>query len=77
MSPKNTDARRFDGLFWEKRQGSKGEFEQTSEKANSNSTLWQELRAWLEKNKGKARLGGHFFWQFSNDPSVVGRKKVK
>ena len=79
LAPKEEkkDAHKYDSLFWETKQGNKGEYEQTSEKANGNSELWQDLKSWLEKNQGKARLGEFFFWQFSNEPTTVGRKKTK
>ncbi|MCW3985317.1 MAG: hypothetical protein NWE91_02770 [Candidatus Bathyarchaeota archaeon] len=74
---KDKDTHTYDALFWEPKEGQRGKFEQTSKSANNNSTLWQDLKAWLEKNNGKAQLGEHFIWQFSTDQNVVGRKKTK
>ena len=33
---KNKDPHKYDGLFWERKQGGKGEFEQTSSKAKDS-----------------------------------------
>lgn len=35
-------------VFWEKKTGTKGEFEQTSEKANNNNDSWKALKAKLK-----------------------------
>ncbi len=71
------DAHIYDPLPWEKKEGARGTYDQTSRQASKNSPLWQELLAWLQKNKGKARLGDYFYWIFENDPSIVGRKELK
>jgi hypothetical protein len=71
------DLHKYDSLPWEKKEGTRGIYNQTSQKASQNSPLWQELAAWLQKNKGKARLGDYFYWTFENDPSIVGRKQLK
>jgi len=73
-SPK--DATRFADLSWEHKEGKRGPYLQTSAKANNNSDLWKELKAWLSKNQGKAKLGHDFFWQFENDPNIIGKKTL-
>ncbi len=42
----------FDKLFWEKRHGEKGDYEQTSERANQNCNLWKQLKAKVKEHKG-------------------------
>jgi hypothetical protein len=71
------DPHKYDPLPWEKKKGARGIYDQTSQKLSQNSSLWQELAAWLQKNKGKARLGDYFYWTFENDPTIVGRKELK
>jgi len=70
---KNLD---FDKLFWEKKAGTKGEFEQTSEKANANSALWQQLKAKLKEHKGFWQHGKFKFWFDMQNENVIDRRKI-
>ena len=70
------DPAKYDNIFWETTTGSKGEYEKTSEKATQNHPIYQELLQRLKKNKGKARIGDYFYWQFDKDPTTIGRKKL-
>ncbi len=65
------DLYRYDALPWEKKEGTRGTYAQTSCRACQNRPFWQELLAWLEWNKGKARLGDYFYRIF-DDLSCVG-----
>ena len=42
----------FDALFWETKQGSKGEYQQTSKNATNNHPVFQALQAVLKEKKG-------------------------
>jgi hypothetical protein len=63
-------------LFWEKKQGEKGEYEQTSEKANQNSDLWKTLKVKVKEHKGFWQNGGYKFWFHQQDENVIDRRKV-
>lgn len=65
----------FDKLFWEDRQGSKGPFQRTSKKANSNSEIFQALQAVLKEHKGFCHIGAYKYWFDNNDPDVIDRRK--
>jgi hypothetical protein len=66
----------FDGLFWETKKGTKGEYEQTSERANQNSDLWKALKAKVKEHKGFWQSSGFKFWFHQQDETVVDRRKV-
>lgn len=63
-------------LFWEKKQGEKGEYEQTSEKANQNSDLWRQLKDKVKEHKGFWQNGGYKFWFHQQDENVIDRRKA-
>lgn len=66
----------FSKLFWEQKQGEKGPFEQTSEKANGNSDLWKVLKAKLKANNGFWQNQGYRLWFDMKNESVIDRRKV-
>jgi len=70
------DALDMNGLFWEQKQGVKGPFEQTSEKANQNSLLWQKLRAKLKMHNGFWQNSGYRLWFDMKNDSVIDRRRV-
>lgn len=66
----------FSKLSWEKRTGSKGEFEQTSEKTNNNSELWQKLKAKTKEHSGFWQNQGFKYWFSLNQETVIDRRKI-
>jgi hypothetical protein len=66
----------FSKLFWEKKIGTKGEFEQTSEKTNNNSDLWKTLKANLKEHKGFWQHAGYKYWFDMQQETVIDRRKV-
>jgi hypothetical protein len=66
----------FSKLFWEEKQGEKGPFSQTSEKANQNSILWQQLKAKLKEHQGFWQNSGFKFWFDLKNETVIDRRKV-
>jgi hypothetical protein len=56
--------------------GVKGPFEQTSEKANGNSALWQQLRAKLKEHDGFWQNNGFRYWFDMKNEQVVDRRRV-
>lgn len=70
------EASDFSKLFWEKKTGTKGEFEQTSEKANQNCVLWQQLKAKLKEKKGFWQHSGFKYWFDLQREDVIDRRKV-
>jgi hypothetical protein len=66
----------YSKLFWEKKQGEKGEYEQTSEKANQNCDLWKQFKVKVKEHKGFWQNGGYKFWFHQQDESVIDRRKA-
>ena len=66
----------FNKLSWEEKQGKKEPFQQTNEKANNNSPLWQTLKAKLKDNKGFWQHAGYKFWFDMQQETVIDRRKI-
>ena len=66
----------FEKLFWEKKTGTKGEFEQTSEKANNNSDLWKTLKAKLKQHNDFWQNQGFRYWFDMKNENVIDRRKI-
>ena len=62
-------------LFWEKKRGSKGEFEQTSEKTNQNSDAWKALVAKLKEHHGFWQDSSFKYWFHVKNEAVVDRRE--
>ena len=65
----------FDGLFWETKTGTKGEYQQTNKKANNNHPVFQALQAILKEKDGFCILGGYKFWTHQGDVNLIDRRK--
>lgn len=66
----------FNKLFWEQKQGDKGPFQQTSENANQNSILWQQLKAKVKQHNGFWQNQGFRFWFDMKNENVIDRRKI-
>ena len=66
----------FKKLFWEQKQGEKGPFEQTSEKATQNNDLWKALKAKVKGNQGFWQHEGFRYWFDMKNDSVIDRRKI-
>jgi hypothetical protein len=66
----------FSKLPWEQKQGEKGPFEQTSEKAAGNNDVWKQLKAKLKQNQGFWQHAGYKFWFDMKNENVIDRRKV-
>ncbi|MEM2108762.1 MAG: hypothetical protein QXL10_05720 [Candidatus Bathyarchaeia archaeon] len=66
----------FENLSWEKKQGEKGEYEQTSEKANQNNSLWQQLKAALKEHDGFWQNNGYKYWFHRSNAAIIDRHKT-
>jgi len=66
----------FDKLFWEKKQGTKGEYEQTSKSANNNSDVFQALQQKLKEHGGFWQYRGYKYWNHQNDHDVIDRREI-
>lgn len=69
------DPKDFDTLFWEIKQGSKGEYQQTSKKATNNNPVFQALQTILKEKKGFCILGRYKYWTHQGDVDVIDRRK--
>lgn len=65
----------FNKLFWDRKSGAKGEYEQTSKKATSNSPVFQALQAILKEKRGFCQLGAYKYWFHQNDADVIDRRR--
>ena len=66
----------FSKLLWEEKQGEKGLFQQTSEKANQDSILWQQLKAKVKQHNGFWQDQGFRFWFDLKNENVIDRRAV-
>lgn len=73
---KNNEFPDFSKLFWEKRNGAKGEYEQTSRAANNNSDLFQKLQQKVKEHKGFWKHQPFTFWFHQTDENIIDRRKV-
>lgn len=62
----------IESIKWVRAEGSKGPYERSEDVENPN---FQTLLKKLEAHTGKLTHQGFFYWKFSGDSSVVGRKK--
>ncbi len=65
----------FDALFWETKQGGKGQYQQTSNKATNNHPVFQALQTILKEKKGFCILGGYKYWAHQGNIDVIDRRK--
>lgn len=66
----------FESLFWETKKGEKGDYQQTSEKANGNNDLWKQLKVKVKEHKGFWQNGDCKFWFHQQDENVIDRRKI-
>jgi hypothetical protein len=66
----------FSKLLWEEKKGEKGPFQQTSEKANNNSALWQQLKAKMKEHNGFWQNFGFKYWFDMQHEDVIDRRKI-
>lgn len=65
----------FNKLFWETKQGTKGEYQQTSKTTTANNPVFQALQALLKEKRGFCQLGAYKYWFHQNDADVIDRRK--
>ena len=65
----------FDKLFWEKKEGVKGPYEQTSKRATNNSDIFKALQAKLRERNGFWQHQGFKYWFDRQDQDVIDRRK--
>jgi hypothetical protein len=76
--PKETEKPTLDeisSLRYIDKTGDKGPYKQANKSDNPNNPAFQKLQKYLEEHKGFAILHGFKFWQFSNNPGTIGRRK--
>jgi len=66
----------FEKLIWEDKEGAKGKYQQTSKRANDNSTIFQDLQRKLTESKGFWKSAGYNYWLHQNDPEVIDRRRI-
>jgi len=66
----------FNKLPYEKKQGTKGEYEQTSKRSTNNSVLFQALQAKLREHSGFWQHQRFKFWFHQQDQDVIDRRKT-
>ena len=63
-------------LPWETKQGSKGEYEQTSKATTNNHVTFQALQKYVKDHKGFCALNGWRYWFDRNNETVIDRRKI-
>jgi hypothetical protein len=74
--PKEEATQDFSKLPWEAKQGEKGAYEQTSERACQNSDLWKNLKAELKDHRGFWQNGGYKYWIHHGEETIIDRRKA-
>ena len=66
----------FNKLFWEKKEGVKGPYEQTSKRATNNSDIFQALQAKLREHNGFWQHRAFKFWFHQQNQDIIDRRKT-
>ena len=70
-----TVAADFNKLPYEKKQGTKGEYQQTSKRSTNNSDVFQALQKKLREHNGFWRHQEFKYWFHQQDQDVIDRRK--
>lgn len=65
----------FNKLPWETKQGTKGEYGQTSKRSTNNNDIFKVLQAKLREHNGFWQYQGFKFWFHQQDQDVIDRRK--
>jgi len=65
----------FEKLSWTVKEGTKGDYEQTTKEANNNSEVFQALQQILQDHKGFWQSSSHKHWNHQGDVNSVDRRK--
>jgi len=69
------DKKDFDDLKWGTKEGTKGEYQQTTKEINQNSEVFQTLQKILQDHKGFYQNSGWKYWFHREDKNIVDRRK--
>ncbi len=69
------DEKDFDGLKWKTKEGTKGEYQQTTKEANENNEAFQALKQILQDHKGFWQNSSHKYWFHQNNQNIIDRRK--
>jgi len=69
------DEKDFDGLKWEMKSGTKGEYQQTTKEANDNNEAFQALKQILQDHKGFWQNSRYKFWFHQNNQDIIDRRR--
>jgi len=69
------NAEDFDKLKWETKEGTKGNYEQTTKETNNNNEIFQGLQKVLSDHKGFWQNSSHKFWFHQNNQDIIDRRK--
>lgn len=65
----------FNKLLWERKTGTKGDYEQTSKDTNNNSQVFQALQAAVREKGGFRIISNYKYWLHQNDVNVIDRRR--
>lgn len=65
----------FNKLSWTKKEGTKGDYEQTTKEANQNSEIFQVLQQILTEHKGFWQSSDHKYWFHQNNRDIIDKRK--
>lgn len=69
------DEKDFNGLKWETKEGTKGEYQQTTKEANQNNEIFQALQQILKDHSGFWQSSAHKYWNHRDDKDTIDRRK--
>ena len=79
MEPKisvKPNTQEVDKLPWETKQGSKGNYFQTSKAATNNHVTFQALQKYVKDHSGLCALNGWRYWFHNQDENTLDRRRV-
>ena len=65
----------FNKLSWTEKEGTKGNYEQTTKEANQDSEIFRALRQVLQDHKGFWQNSTHKYWNHQGNPDIIDRRK--
>lgn len=67
----------FNKLSWTVKEGTKGNYEQTSKEANQNNEIFQELQQILADHKGFWQNSSYKYWNHQDNLDIIDRREIK
>ena len=72
---KKAESEEFDKLSWTSKEGTKGNYEQTTKEANQDSEVFRVLQKVLKDHKGFWQNSTHNYWNHQDNLDIIDRRK--